>query len=121
VDGRYFAPANAHSLYVAQWYNKPNKSKNCRHPFPLMKLEQQLLVLGFWYFKLLNTYKRISDQIRIQTFGEFVFWDKILVLTVVTNTFLASERGKPLYCSKVAKISGFKVSVIVREAPLFIT
>ena len=36
---------------------------------------------------------------------------KILALTGVINTFLTSERGKPLYCSKMwPKICGFKVS-----------
>ena len=38
-----------------------------------------------------------------------------MVPTGGTNTFLTSERGKPIYCSKKwPKMSGHKVSVIER-------
>ena len=43
-----------------------------------------------------------------------------MVPTGVTNTFLTSERGKPLYCSKKwPKISGPKVFVIERCSTIY--
>ena len=62
---------------VIQLCNKPNKSLNTIssyhiNNFPLIKLEHQLLVVGFRYLELRNTYEQISNRIRIRTFGEFV-------------------------------------------------
>ena len=46
----------------------------------------------------LNKPSKIKDTIA-KTYNK----DKIFVLTDVINTFLTSERGKLLYCSKIGK------------------
>ena len=54
-----------------------------------------------------------SSEIKDTIEKTFVMRTKTLVPTNIINTFLISERGKALYCSKMwPKISGPKVSVI---------